>query len=133
VKTTPAWFGLVVGAAVAVSGILIAYRVFLAAPGTAATLRERLGPVHRFLSSKWYFDELIDALIVRPADWLGRAIASVLERILVTGALTDGTVGIVRAGSAAVRRAQTGLLRYYAAAIVVGLSGIALYFLIVGS
>ena len=133
VKATPAWFGLVVGAAVAVSGILIAYRVFLAAPGTAATLRERLGPVHRFLSSKWYFDELIDALIVRPADWLGRAIASVLERILVTGALTDGTVGIVRAGSAAVRRAQTGLLRYYAAAIVVGLSGIALYFLIVGS
>ena len=36
----------------------------------------------------------------------------------------------MRAGSAAVRRAQTGFLRYYAALMVVGLSGVALYFLI---
>jgi NADH-quinone oxidoreductase subunit L len=54
----------------------------------------------------------------------------VLERIFVSGTITGGTVGVVRAGSAAVRRLQTGFLRYYAAAIVVGLSGVALYFLI---
>jgi NADH-quinone oxidoreductase subunit L len=130
VKTTPAWFGLVVGAAVAVGGILIAYRVWIAAPQTAGSLRARFSLVHRFLNHKWYFDELIDAVVVRPAQWLGRLAEGVLERILVTGAITDGTLGVVRAGSAAVRRAQTGLLRYYAAAIVVGLSGIALYFLI---
>ena len=45
----------------------------------------------------------------------------------------DAPVGIVRAGSAAVRRLQTGFLRYYAAALVVGLSGIALYFLVSSS
>jgi NADH-quinone oxidoreductase subunit L len=39
----------------------------------------------------------------------------------------------VRAGSAAVRRAQTGFLRYYAALMVVGLGGVALYFLISSS
>jgi hypothetical protein len=32
-----------------------------------------------------------------------------------------------------VRRAQTGFLRYYAAVIIVGLSGMALYFLISAS
>ena len=54
----------------------------------------------------------------------------VLERVVITGAITGGTIGLVRAGSAAVRRAQTGFLRYYAAVMVVGISGVALYFLI---
>jgi NADH-quinone oxidoreductase subunit L len=129
-STGTSWIGLVIGAAIALCGIAIAYRVWLAAPGTATTLRERLPAVHRFLFAKWYFDELIDLLVVRPAQWVGRFAESVLERRLITGTVTDGTLGVVRAGSAAVRRAQTGLVRYYAAAVVVGLSAIGLYFLI---
>ena len=39
----------------------------------------------------------------------------------------------MRAGSAAVRRWQTGFLRLYAAAIIVGVFGVALYFLIEAS
>ena len=46
---------------------------------------------------------------------LGRLFDSVVERIVVGRGLTGGTVALVRASSAAVRRAQTGLLRYYAA------------------
>ena len=53
-----------------------------------------------------------------------------LERVVIGGAITGGAVGAVRAGSAAVRRAQTGFLRFYAAAMIVGMSGVALYFLI---
>ncbi len=61
-------------------------------------------------------------MIVRPVLWFGRVADSVLERIVIGGAITGGgTVGVVRAGSAAVRRLQTGFLRYYAAAMVVGL------------
>ena len=52
---------------------------------------------------------------------------------MVGGTITGGTLGVVRAGSAAVRRWQTGFLRYYAAAMVVGLFGVALYFLISAS
>jgi NADH-quinone oxidoreductase subunit L len=47
--------------------------------------------------------------------------------------VTGGATGIVRAGSAAVRRAQTGFLRYYAAAMVVFISVLALYFLVSSS
>jgi NADH-quinone oxidoreductase subunit L len=36
----------------------------------------------------------------------------------------------VRAGSAAVRAAQSGLLRSYAAMLLLGLGGVALYFLL---
>jgi NADH-quinone oxidoreductase subunit L len=133
VGTGPAWVGLVIGAAIAVVGIATAYRVWVLNPAIATAMRERFGGVHRFLVNKWYFDELIDYAVVRPALWIGNFVASVLERTLIGGVVTDGTTGVVRAGSAAVRRAQTGFLRYYAAAMIVCLSGIALYFLISSS
>jgi NADH-quinone oxidoreductase subunit L len=129
-STSADWIGLVIGAVVAVAGIALAYRIWVQVPGTAPALQRRLPALHRFLAHKWYFDELIDVLVVRPTLWLGRFADSVLERIVITGTITDGTVGLVRAGSAAVRRLQTGFLRYYAAALVVGMSGMALYFLI---
>ena len=133
VGVTPAWIGLAVGAGVAIVGISFAWRVWLAAPGTAARLQARLAPVHTFLSNKWYFDELIDLVVVRPALMMGRIVDSVLERGLIGGVITGGTTGAVRAGSAAVRRAQTGFVRFYAAAMIVSLFGVGLYFLVSAS
>ncbi|MDQ2761773.1 MAG: NADH-quinone oxidoreductase subunit L [Actinomycetota bacterium] len=132
-STGSAWTGLVIGAVLAAIAIAIAYAIWVRRPVLASRARERLAPVYTFLANKWYFDELIDFTAVRPALWLGRMTASVLERVLVGGVLTGGTVGVVRAGSAAVRRAQTGFVRYYAAAILVGLSAVALYFLVVST
>jgi NADH-quinone oxidoreductase subunit L len=132
-STSADWIGLAIGAAIALAGIAIAFRIWYRPPQRATALRERFSAIYTFLWNKWYFDELIDFLVVRPALWIGRFADSVLERIFVAGTITGGTVGVVRAGSAAVRRFQTGFLRYYAAAVVVGLSGIALYFLISSS
>ena len=122
--------GLAVGAVVAVVAIFVAFRIWLAQPGTAARIRERVPALYTFLYNKWYFDEAIDFLFVRPALTVGRFAGSVLERTVIEGVLTGGAVGAVRVGSAAVRRWQTGFLRYYAAAMVICLSGVALYFLI---
>ena len=48
----------------------------------------------------------------------------------VSGGVTGSGTGVVRAASAAVRRAQTGFLRYYVALMIVGIGAVALYFLI---
>jgi NADH-quinone oxidoreductase subunit L len=128
--TGPSWLGLVVGALVAVGGIFIAYRIWIVRPGTSTRLRERFAAAYVFLSHKWYFDELIDFAIVRPVLWTGRMVDSVLERGLIQGVFTGGTAGAVGALSAAVRRGQTGFVRYYAALMIVCLGGVALYFLI---
>jgi NADH-quinone oxidoreductase subunit L len=128
-----AWIGLILGGVIAAAGIAIAYRIWVRSPVLATRLRQRLAPIYTVLVNKWYFDQLIELLIVRPALWLGQFARSVLERVVITGTVTDGTVGVVRAGSAAVRRAQSGLVRFYAAAVVVGLSGISLYFLLSSS
>jgi NADH-quinone oxidoreductase subunit L len=133
VSSGPAWVGLVIGAVIALAAIGAAYRIWVVQVGTAPRLRERFAPVYTFLVNKWYFDELIDFAVVRPALWTGRFAASVLERSVISGGLTGGTTGVVRAGSAAVRRAQTGFLRYYAALMIVCLTGVALYFLLSSS
>jgi NADH-quinone oxidoreductase subunit L len=121
---------LILGAAIAVTGIAIAHTVWVRRPGTAAALRERLAPVYQLLINKWYFDELIDLAFVRPVAWFGRFAQQTVERVFVEGALVGGAVGLVRAGSAAVRAAQTGFVRYYAGLLILGLAAISLYFLL---
>jgi NADH-quinone oxidoreductase subunit L len=133
VRNGPAWLGLIVGALIAIAGISVAYWIWIVKPGTSTALRERFRAVYVFLTHKWYFDELIDLVVVRPVLWFGRVVDTVLERAVIGGVITGGTVGVVRAGSAAVRRFQTGFLRYYAAAMIVCLAGVALYFLVSSS
>jgi NADH-quinone oxidoreductase subunit L len=127
------YVGLAIGALIAGGAIAIAYRVWVARPQTAPRLQARFRALHTFLVNKWYFDEVIDAVIVRPTLMFGRLAESVLERVVIGEGINDGVAGAVRAGSAAVRRAQTGFVRFYAAAIVVGLAAVALYFLVSSS
>ena len=82
---------------------------------------------------KWYFDELIDAVIVRPFAMFGRFARNVFERVVINGMLVGGPSGAVRAGSAAVRAMQSGFLRYYAALLLLGVTGLGLYFLLAAS
>jgi proton-translocating NADH-quinone oxidoreductase chain L len=53
---------------------------------------ERAGPVYDFLIHKWYFDELYDRTLVRPALGLARGIAS-FDRVVVDG-IVNATAGI---------------------------------------
>jgi NADH-quinone oxidoreductase subunit L len=127
------WVGLVIGGVIAAVGIAIAYRVWVLVPGTAARVRERLKPLYELFVNKWYFDELIDFLIVRPALWFGQLDETVLDPTVVVNVITGGTVTVVGAVSAAVRRAQTGFLRYYIGLMLLGISGVVIYFLISAS
>ena len=89
-------------------GHRLAYRLWVAQPERPAAIRERFAGVHSFFVHKWYFDELIDLLIVRPVAWLGRFGRNVFERVVVNGVFVGGTAGAVRAGSAAVRARSPG-------------------------
>jgi NADH-quinone oxidoreductase subunit L len=122
--------GLTLGTLFGLAGIALAYRIWVQKPGTATALRERFGAVYALLVNKWYFDELIDAAIVKPMAAVGHFAQSAFERVVIEGALTDGTVSVVKAGSAAVRAVQSGLLRYYAALLMVGVAAVGLYFLL---
>jgi NADH-quinone oxidoreductase subunit L len=125
------WFGLALGTVLGLSGIAIAYRIWVVGAGRPATvIQNRFKPAYTLFVNKWYFDELIDAAVVRPAAATGRFAAGTFERVFVDGAIVGGATAVVRACSASVRAAQTGLLRYYAALLVLGVSALGLYFLL---
>ncbi|TMM12014.1 MAG: NADH-quinone oxidoreductase subunit L [Actinobacteria bacterium] len=127
------WAGLAVGGALGVLGIGLAYTLYVRRRGYTLTLRDRLPRIHAFLNGKWYFDELYDALFVRPTAGFGRFGRAVVESTLVQGVLIGGASGVVRGGSAIARGLQTGLVRGYALLLLAGLGGLALYFLLVSS
>jgi NADH-quinone oxidoreductase subunit L len=128
-SSTEEWIGLAVGALLGAAGIAIAWRLY-GRGGNAAAIQARFSGLHRFFVNKWYFDEAINFLIVRPVAWLGRFSASTVERVFVNGALVGGSTGAVRMLSAAVRGLQSGYLRYYAALLLIGFTGLGAYFLI---
>ena len=123
-------FGMILGAALGLAGIALAYVVWVRKPGTSAAFQARFAPLHKLFSNKWYFDELIELLVVRPFAWFGSFAQSTFERVIVNGVLVGGTTEVVRAGSAAVRRLQSGFLRAYAALLIVGVAAVTLYFLL---
>jgi NADH-quinone oxidoreductase subunit L len=126
--------GLVLGAVLGLLGIFIAWTIWGKADGEIAVrVRERVPALHDFFANKWYFDELIDFLVVRPFAWFGRFGQQTFERLFVNGALVGGPSTLVRAGSAAVRAMQSGFVRGYAALLMVGAGAVILYFLIQSS
>jgi NADH-quinone oxidoreductase subunit L len=125
--------GMAGGAVLGIAGIALAYQLWIRSPDRPAAVRARLAGVHSFFVHTWYFDELIDTLIVRPVAWFGRFSRNVFERVVVQGLFVGGASGAVRAGSAAVRAAQSGFLRYYAALLALGVTVLGLYFLIAAS
>jgi NADH-quinone oxidoreductase subunit L len=125
--------GLVVGGLIAIAAIAVAFTVYLRRPGTTDRLRERFAGVHAFLFNKWYFDELYDAVFVRPAATAGSFGRRVVEADFVQGFIVGGATGIVRAGTSLARTIQTGYLRAYALLLLLGLAALGLYFLIASS
>jgi len=123
-------WGLVAGGAIAIAGIALAWLVYRRRPGTAARLTERFPWAHRFLGRKWYFDELYDAAFVRPAAWAGGFGRRVVETDFVQGTIVGGATGIVRVGTSVARAVQTGYLRAYALLLLLGVTGLTLYFLL---
>jgi NADH-quinone oxidoreductase subunit L len=124
------WGLLGVGAVISVLGIGLAYLVYMRRPGTSARLVQRYPGVHAFLFNKWYFDELYDRTVVRPLAMTGRFFRGVVETDFVQGTIVGGATSVVSAASALVRNSESGYLRAYALGLMVGVAGLALYFLI---
>ncbi|HEY2600944.1 MAG TPA: NADH-quinone oxidoreductase subunit L [Thermoleophilaceae bacterium] len=124
------WTGLVVGAGIALAGITTAYVCYIRRPGLTAEIIKRVPFLHRLFVNRWYFDELYDALFVRPTATLGRFGRYVIESAFVQGTLVGGAVRIVGAGTTLARTVQSGYLRGYALVMILGFGGLALYFLL---
>ena len=129
VSTTDAYIGMAVGGLCSLLGIGAAFYLYMVAPGSTLRLRDRFHRTHRFLVNRWYFDELIDALVYRPVVAIGRFANNTFERVVIQGIDRGANDGIGGLGEI-VRTAQSGFVRFYALLVIGGLAGLALYFLV---
>jgi NADH-quinone oxidoreductase subunit L len=79
---------------------------------------------------KFYFDELYDALVYRPAVLVARGLLALVERPLVFGSIS-GLAQTVRGLGLGARGIQTGLVRTYALAIAASLAVVTVVFVVV--
>ena len=132
INDTALLIGMAIGAALGLLGIFIAWMIWVKRPGTSAAIQSKLAPLHTLFSNKWYFDEAIDLIVVRPFAAFGRFGQRTVERFVIDGGVTGGPVSLARVSSAAVRSWQSGMLRGYAAAVVFGAAIVLLYLLLQG-
>jgi NADH-quinone oxidoreductase subunit L len=71
----------------ALAGFLLATIVYLWKLVSAETLRRSLEPLYSLCWHKWWFDELYDAVFVRPTLAIGRFVANAVDRGLIDGIL----------------------------------------------
>jgi NADH-quinone oxidoreductase subunit L len=127
------WAGLAAGGLISVAAIALAFVFYVRRRGITLELRDRFAFAHRFLEHKWYFDELFDAMFVRPFSTAGSFGRRVIETDFVQGFIVGGATGVVRAGTSFARAIQTGYVRAYALLLLLGLAALGLYFLVASS
>ena len=118
--STLAQFGLgAVDVAAAVIGLLAAlsiWRNVSSSPRFEST----------FLEHVWRWDDLYDASIGRPLARVAQYSDDVIEPRVIDGAVTGVAVGVRRSGEG-LRKVQSGFVRHYALATVLGVAVIVIY------
>ena len=102
-------------------GFLIAYWFYIVDPSRPVALARSQPVLYRFLLNKWYFDEIYDFLLVRPARWVGSFLWKEGDMRTIDGFLNGVAMGIVPWFTKAAGRWQSGYLFHYAFAMVIGL------------
>jgi len=128
----PAWvkyLPVVVGA----SGIALAYVMYMFVPGLPAKVVSAIKPVHKFVFNKWYFDELYDAIFVKPAFRLGSSLWKVGDQAIIDGLGPNGVAQATQDTAEKTAVLQSGYLYHYAFAMLIGVvSMVAWYVFIAG-
>jgi NADH-quinone oxidoreductase subunit L len=109
-----------------------AYYFYIMSPETPRRLAAYLPGVYQFLLNKWYFDELYNAIFVRPALWIGRVLWKRGDGTIIDGLGPDGVSARVIDITAQVVRLQTGYIFNYAFAMLIGVAAMITWMLLGG-
>ncbi|HEX6263486.1 MAG TPA: NADH-quinone oxidoreductase subunit L [Actinomycetota bacterium] len=113
----------VIATAVAVVGVLIGWLIWGSGRIDWAALRVRYGGLQRAMARGWYVDDTYGNLLVLPGKAASAFLAYVFDKRVVDGAV-NGLGRAFRGLAGAGRRVQTGFVRTYALAFLLGVVGL---------
>lgn len=115
------WNLILVSTAAAVGGLFISYLFYIRYPLIPGRLSSRFPRIYRVLVGKYYVDEFYNAVIVRPAVRGGELVYGHFDLRIVDGALNRSAAAANAAGRV-LSRLQTGLIKDYALAFLLGIT-----------
>lgn len=121
-----------IGLAVGVSGIVLAYAIYSAKWISAESIGRLFAPVHTLLSRKYYMDELYERIFV--VRILQNSVNYAIERfdMLVVDGIVNGVAQATMSAGSAIRRVETGQLQLYGLAMALGILVIMIVFFAYG-
>ncbi len=125
----PFWF-LILTPTLVILSIPIAYYLFVKNKKLSEQIAIINKPLYEFLLNKWYFDELYDALFVRPSKKIGLFLWKFFDLKIIDGLGPDGISEIIKKFSIKANKFQSGFIYQYAFVMLLGFSAL-LTFLIV--
>ena len=102
-------------------GFVMALWFYIWNPEMPKRWAEAQRPLYLFLLNKWYFDEIYDAIFVRPASALGRFLWKRGDENTIDGTINGIAMGIIPFFTRLAGRAQSGYIFTYALAMVLGI------------
>ena len=117
---------------VMIAGFALAWFMYIKRPDLPGKLAQNQRHLYLFLLNKWYFDELYDFVIIRPAKWIGNFFWKRGDIGIIDGGINGLAMGIIPFFTRLAGRAQSGYLFTYAFAMVVGIAALLTYVTIFG-
>jgi len=115
-----------------VIGFAVAWQFYIRRPDLPVEFARQHDVLYRFLLNKWYFDEIYEALLVKPTKWLGRLLWKGGDGWLIDGFGPDGVSARVLDVTRNAVRLQTGYLYHYAFAMLIGVAALITWFMFYG-
>ena len=111
-------------------GFAGAYVAYIAKPDIPAKFVATFPALHNFVYRKWYFDELYDAIFVKPAFWLGRKFWQLGDIGTIDRFGPNGIAWVVERSAVAAKSIQSGYVYTYALIMLLGLVAAITYVLL---
>jgi len=111
-----------------VAGIFVAYVFYMRRTDLPASIAATHREAYQFLLNKWYFDEIYEVLLVRPAKWLGRLLWRGGDGRIIDGFGPDGIAQTVLNLARRSTLLQSGFVYHYAFAMMIGVAAMVTWY-----
>ena len=112
----------------ALSGVVLAYYLYMVNPGLPAAIRRKFHPLYTLLDNNYYLDWFNENVLAGGARGLGTIFWKVGDQQMIDGALVNGSWKLVGWVSGMVRRLQSGYIYHYAFGMIIGVFLLMTYF-----
>ena len=113
----------------AIAGILLSYYYYVVKTDLPERTVKTFPALHALFFNKWYFDELYEAVFVRPALAIGRVLWKKGDGATIDGLGPDNIAARAQDMAGVLSRFQSGYLYHYAFVMLVGVAGLVTYFM----